>query len=232
MSIYSPVSKGFVTLVIASGAAVLIDAFAHWRSVKLPEFLVLLVFSMVASRWRVKLPGLTGSMSVNLPFILIAAAYLNMAEALAVACFSTLAQGLPSAGKKFIPIRALFNFTNMALAVGATRLIYDSPTIKAGVVSSQLLLAIAAIGFFVVNSVPVAIVISLTENKNALRTWGNMLQLSFPYYLASAGIAAVVISMTGEIAWQAPVTVLPLMLCVFYSYRHYFAAADQAAQAG
>jgi len=231
MSSYSPVSKGFVTLVIASGAAVLIDALAHWRSVKLTEFLALLVFSVVASRCRVKLPGLTGSMSVNLPFILMAAAELNMAEALVVGCLSTLAQCLPSAGKSFNVVRALFNFANMALAVGATRLLYDSATLRTGVASSQMLLAIATAGFFVVNSAPVAIVIALTENKNPVRTWGNMFQLSFPYYLASAGVAAAVVSVAGHITWQAPVAMLLLMLGLFHSYRRYFSEADQALQA-
>jgi len=39
------------------------------------------------------------------------------------------------------------------------------------------------------NTVPVAIVIGLTEAVNTLRTWLEMLQLSFPYLVASAGIA-------------------------------------------
>ncbi|HWZ45118.1 MAG TPA: hypothetical protein VNW97_16705 [Candidatus Saccharimonadales bacterium] len=227
MSSGSPGSKGFITLVIASGAAVLIDALAHWRPVKTTEFLALLAFSVVASRCRVKLPGVTGSMSVNLPFILMAAAELNMAEALVVGCLSTLAQCLPSAGKSFNLVRTLFNFANMALAVGVTHLLYDSATLRAGIASSQLLLAIATAGFFLVNSAPVAIVISLTEGKNAARIWANMFQLSYPYYLASAGVAAAVVSLAGNITWQAPVAMLLLMLGLFHSYRRYFSAADQ-----
>ena len=222
MKDFSSISKAFITLVVAAGVAVLIDALFRWQPANLTAFLVLLTISVIASRLRVKMPGVTGVMSMNLPFILVAVAQLNTPEALLVGCISTAVQSLPQAGRKINFIRLLFNFCNMALAVSATRLLYTSDALTSTLKSHPLLLAVAAAGFFAVNSVPVAIIIALTEKKNALRAWAAMFQLSYPYFLASAAIAGVVLTVPNQPGWQVPVLLLPLMVGVFYSYRRYF----------
>ncbi|HEY6249875.1 MAG TPA: hypothetical protein VI685_07920 [Candidatus Angelobacter sp.] len=219
----SSTSKAFITLVVAAGAAVLIDALRHWKPANPTAFLVLLTLSVVASRLRVKLPGVTGTMSMNLPFILVAVAEVSTPEALLVGCVSTFIQSLPQAKGKFNWTRIVFNFSNMALAVSATRLLYTSEALASTLKSHPLLLAVAAAGFFAVNSIPVAIIIALTEKKNALRAWASMFQLSYPFFLASAAIAGVVLTISGQAEWQVPVLLLPLMVGVFYSYRRYFA---------
>ncbi|MBV9075501.1 MAG: hypothetical protein JOZ10_17890 [Acidobacteria bacterium] len=156
---------------------------------------------------------------------------MNPSEALAVACFSTFVQCLPRASQKFNTVQAIFNFCNMALAVGATRLMFDQPALNSAVPSHALLLALAAGGFFIANTIPVAIVIGITEAKNALKVWGDIFQLSFPYFVASAGIAGVVLTASAKIGWQVPVFVLPVMFGVFASYKRYFGGAKEGAPA-
>ena len=218
----SPISKAFIAVVVVSGAAVLGQALMNRQPVQWAGFLALLLASLAASRLRVKLPGLTGAMSVNLPFILLAIAGLGRAEALAVACLSTFVQCIPRARKNFNLSQMAFNVSSMALTVGATRLLYDSAAIRSVVASHSLLLAIAAAGYLILNSLPVAVIISLTEGRNLPRTWIGMFQLSFPYFVAGAGIAGVAITLSANIAWQLPLAVLPLMVGIFYSYRRYF----------
>jgi hypothetical protein len=221
----------FIALVLLSGLAVLANAVLHAQSVDHVRFVSFLLVACLAARLKVKLPGLTGSMSVNLPFILVAAAEMNPSEAMAVACFSTFVQCLPRANQKFNTVQAIFNFCNMALAVGATRLMFGQPALNNAISSHALLLALAAGAFFVVNTVPVAIVISLTEAKNALKVWGDIFQLSFPYFVASAAIAGLVLTATAKIGWQVPLFVLPVMFGVFHSYKRYFGGARETAPA-
>ena len=215
-------ARAFITVIVVSGAAVLISSLARCRFESWTEFLVLLVVALVASRLHVKLPGVNGTLSVNLPFILVAVAQMNTAEDLLVGCLSTFVQCLPRSGQKFNWIRGIFNFANMALAIGATRLLYGSVALQSVIPSHSLLLAVAAAGFYAVNSVPVAIIIGLTENKSALRAWVTMVQLSYPYFLASAGVAGVVLAATAHSGWQVPLLILPLMAGIFFSYRRYF----------
>ena len=220
----SPMSKAFIAMVVVSGAAVVAWAATHDRPANLSEFILLLIISMVASRLRVKLPGLTGTMSMNLPFILIAVAQMSTVEGLGVGCLSTIAQCVPRAGKKFNWVQIVFNAASMALTVEATRLIYGSSPLNSIISSHPLLLSIAAAGFLFVNTVPVSIIIALTENKSVLQSWMTMFQLSYPFFLASAGIAGLALTASARFGWQVPLVVLPIMLLIFYSYRRYFAA--------
>jgi hypothetical protein len=217
----------FVALIVISGLLVLGDAVLSAKSMPTARFAAFLLVACVAARLRIKLPGVTGTMSVNLPFILVAAAQMNTAEALAVGFISTFFQCLPK-DKKLNLMQAAFNCSTITLAVAATRFIYSAPSVVSAVSSPSLRLAVAAAGYALANTVPVAIVIGLTE-VNTLRTWLEMLQLSFPYLVASAGIAGLTLTLTQEIGWQVPLAVLPIMVGIFQSYRRYFAAAASAA---
>ena len=225
----SRAAQFFIALVILAGLAVLANAAMHAQSADRVRFVSFLLVGCLAARLKVKLPGLTGSMSVNLPFILVAVAEMSASEALAVACFSTFVQCLPRATQKFNTVQAIFNFSNMALAVGATRMMFGSPALNNMTGSQALLLVLAAGAFFAVNTMPVAIVISLTEAKSALKTWGDLFQLSFPYFVASAAIAGLVLAATVKVGWQVPLFVLPVMFGVFHSYRRYFDGSMESA---
>jgi hypothetical protein len=214
----------FVALIVISGLMVLGDVVLHAKAMPTVRILAFLLAACLAARLKIKLPGLTGTMSVNLPFILVAVAEMNTAEALAVGFISTFVQCLPRGKQKLNLVQAAFNCSTITLAVAATRLIYTSPSVNTMVTSPSLRLAIAAAGYALANSVPVAIVIRLTEGVNALRTWVEMLQLSFPYLLASACVAGLSLIVTGEVAWQVPLAMLPLMAGIYLSYRRYFAA--------
>jgi hypothetical protein len=213
----------FVALIIISGLLLLGDAVLNAKSMPTAKFLIFLVVACVAARLRIKLPGVTGTMSVNLPFILVAAAEMNTVEALAVGFISTFFQCVAK-DKKFNLVQVAFNCSTITLAVAATRLIYTAPSVASAVSSPSLRLAVAAAGYALANTVPVAIVIGLTEAVSVVRTWMEMLQLSFPYLVASAGIAGLTLTLTQEIGWQVPLAVLPIMAGIFLSYRRYFAA--------
>jgi len=215
----------FVVLMILSGFLLLGEAIANAHKLPSARFLVLLVLATVAARLRVKLPGLTGVMSVNLPFILLAVALTGTAEALTVAFISTFAQCLPRQKQKFNAVQIAFNCCALTLAVGATRWIYFSPEFSSAISTPALRLAIAAAGYFLVNTAAVSLVITLTEAVNLLRTWAEIVQLSFPYLVASAGVAGLAIAVGQDIRWAVPVAVLPVMIGIFVSYRRFFTAA-------
>jgi len=216
-------ARMFVALIVISGLLLLGDAVLNAHSMPTVKFVALLLVACVAARLRIKLPGVTGTMSVNLPFILVAAAEMNTLEALAIGFVSTFFQCLPK-GKKFNLVQTAFNCSAITLAVAATRLIYAAPSVVSAVSSPSLRLAVAAAGYALANTVPVAIVIGLTEGASILRMWWEMLQLSFPYLVASAGIAGVALTLGQGIGWQVPLAVLPIMVGIFQSYRRYFAA--------
>src|SRR5581483_11731832 len=147
------------------------------------QFASLFALALIASRLKVNLPGLNGNMSVNLPFILIAQAQLSPAEALAIACASTFVQCLPKSGSKVKPVQVLFNIATMAIDVQAGCMVFHSGQHLGVISSATSLLGLAALVFFVANTLPVAGVISLSDGPRVLRTWSEIFHLSFPYYV-------------------------------------------------
>ena len=227
-------ARAFITLVIVLGLCEIGGAIANAGALHAARLAAFLVVACVAARLKVKLPGVTGSMSVNLPFILMAAADTGMLEALIVGCVSNLVQCLPRSDQKFHPLRAVFNVCNMALAVGVTRLVYEWPAMTTWVTSPSLRLGVAAVGFFLVNTVPVAIVIALTEGPKprpgsggVARAWLGISQLTFPYFLASTGVAAAVLTTAARVGWFVPALVLPVMLVFYWSYRKIFSLSSR-----
>jgi hypothetical protein len=220
----------FVALIVLSGLLFLGDAAVKAKSVPSVRFVAFLMAACVAARLKIKLPGLTGTMSVNLPFILVAAVEMDSAEALAVGFISTFVQCLPK-DKRFNLVQAAFNCGNITLAVAAARFIFALPPVASVIGSPSLRLVVAATAYALANTIPVAIVIGLTEGASILRTWMEILQLSFPYLVASAGVAGVTLTVGQEAGWQVPLVVLPIMVGIFYSYRRYFVAtaASEAA---
>jgi len=226
-------ARMFVALIVFSGLVFLGDATLKAKSVPSLRFVAFLVAACLAARLKIKLPGLTGTMSVNLPFILVAAAEMGSAEALAVGFISTFVQCLPK-GKKLNLVQAAFNCATITLSVVAARFIFASPSVTSVIGSPSLRLGVAAAAYALANTVPVAIVIGLTEGAAILRTWREILQLSFPCLVASAGIAGVTLTVGQEAGWQVPLAVLPIMAGIFLSYRRYFAAtaASETANLG
>src|SRR5271156_4252809 len=85
-------AKAFIGLVIAAGMAALLPAAAHQNSKNIAEFICYLGIAVLASRLRVTLPGITGTLSVNFLFILVGIAELSYSEAITLGAISMLAQ--------------------------------------------------------------------------------------------------------------------------------------------
>jgi hypothetical protein len=177
--------------------------------------LVLLFLAFASARLKLKLPGLTGNMAVNLPFLLIAVTQLSLLEALLVALPACALQCLPKSSRgglgKPKPVQLLFNLSTTAVAVGAAHL------------AGGGLAVLAAAAFFVVQTLPVAGIIALTEGGVVGKVWFAIAQLSFPFYVLSAGITSIVIgSRDSQLVWQFPLIGLPVLYAVYRSYQSYF----------
>ena len=192
-------AKLFIIAIMLAAAAITVYAMLGMHPWHHYQFAMLLAISLIASRLKLKLPGLNGNMSVNLPFILIAQAQLSPAEALIIACASTLTQCLPRAGAKLKPVQVLFNISTMAIAVELGCLVLHHGQHLKIISSWTLLLALSAAAFFLANTLPVAGIISLSEGLKVLKVWSSIFHLSFPYYVLSAGVTSLVTSASHRI---------------------------------
>jgi hypothetical protein len=186
----------------------------------------LLALAAATSRMKIKLPGIDGNMSVNLPFLLMAVVNLSALEAVFIASVSTVVQCWPKAGGKFKPEQMLFNVSMMAFATCMANLIWNAGWLgKAAWASEPLMLASTTAAFFLGQTAPVAGIIKLAEGAAMRRVWVGIVQLSFPYYVLSAGMTSMVNLVSHHWGWQAALVVFPVMYGIHRSYRVYFARA-------
>jgi diguanylate cyclase (GGDEF)-like protein/putative nucleotidyltransferase with HDIG domain len=123
--------------------------------------------------------------------------------------------------KRVQPIHVVFNVAGMmAPAIAASYLAFHffEPLLHK---STPLLLLVAACTYFVTNTVPVGIVISLAEQKPFRKIWKECYFWSFPYYLVGAGIAGLVSYVNRYVSWQTSLLVLPVVYWIYRSYRLY-----------
>jgi hypothetical protein len=222
----------FICVVATSGLSLMGYSVLQFHSLTHYPFLVLLVVSAIASRLKLKLPGINGNMSVNLPFILIAAAQLSLFEGMLVALVSSAIQTLPKRGSQLSSVKLLFNVNTMALASGTCALLWHRNSLAGHTWSGSLPLVASCAAFFLVNTLPVATIISLTEGAGLVRTWSSISQLSFPYYLACTGLMSIVSAISRQVSWTMPVAILPVMVLMYVSYRLYFSRAANAGVSG
>ncbi|MGC2793294.1 MAG: hypothetical protein WA899_14805 [Candidatus Sulfotelmatobacter sp.] len=65
-------------------------------------------------------------------------------------------------------------------------------------------------------------IIKLAEGTAMRRVWLSIVQLSFPYYVLSAGMTSMVNTVSHHLGWQAALVVFPVMYGIHRSYRLYF----------
>jgi hypothetical protein len=185
--------------------------------------LAVLALAAATSRMKVKLPGINGNMSMNLPFLLTAVVNLSAAEAVALTCVSTVVQCWPKKNTKFNPQQMLFNLSMMTFASSSAALMFHAAWLgQSGWSSSTRALVLATVTLFLGQTLAVAGIVAVSEGKSAGAVWWNLAQLSFPYYVVSAGITSMVQATSSHLGWELALAVFPVMYGIHRSYRMYF----------
>src|SRR6202451_2099904 len=213
-------TKLFVGIAVSLGVLVLCYALWHWQSADLTRFACYLAVAILASSLKVQLPGIDGTMSVNFLFILLGVMELSLPETLLIGCMATLVQSVWNARNRLDPVKVLFNVFMMVNASALCYASYHGLDARMGR-NRPILLLVAALVFFLANTLPVSIVISLTEGKSSRKVWKECYFWSFPYYLVGAAAVGLVGIVNRSAGWETSLLVLPLIYWVYRSYRLY-----------
>jgi len=207
----------FISLVVAVGSGVLLYGAIQPTSKNIAQFICYLLIAILASRLKVNLPGITGTMSVNFLFILLGVLELSFAETLVLGTAAILIQCFyrdrPS------PLQVTFNLCASAFSIAVAYGVYHFA--QGQVRNHPLLLAVAASTYFVANTGSIASVISLTEHKSLKTIWVECYFWSLPYYLVGAAFAGTVGWFNRSFGWQTSLLVVPVIYLIYRSYRLY-----------
>ncbi|MBZ5622532.1 MAG: hypothetical protein LAQ69_27930 [Acidobacteriia bacterium] len=209
----------FVGSTIVSGVCLVaycLAAEAH--VVPSSAYLVAVLLALFASTLKVHLPGITGTISVNFLFILIAIAVFTFSETVLLASVACMVQCLWRPRSRPRPVQVSFNVATLAISSGASyrisHLLAGSPAPHLGV-----LLAVAASFYFTADTLLVSGVLSLVQGKSLFAVWQQCYLWSFPYYLAGAAIAGLAVETDRALGWVMSLLILPVMYLVYVFYR-------------
>ena len=219
-------AKVMIGMVAVASLCALSFGVVRWQTQAWPQLLLLMAAAALSSRLKVKLPGMTSSMSGNLPVILLGVTQLGLFSSLLVAVTAAIAQSYTSGGNKTKPIQFVFNACTLLNASGLAYLAYHSqigPRASAHTMS----LVLAAATYFVANTAPVASIIGLTEGGNPFVLWHKVFLWSFPNYVIGAGLTAIATAFSTISGLATLATLMAVLFAVYQSYKMYVGRAEQ-----
>ncbi len=176
---------------------------------------------------KVTFPGVQGSISLNFVFIMLSLIELQPPETLLLAVASAAAQTYWPAKGRVKPVHLFFNTTCVGLAALCAIWAYHKPWFGNIPEGELLRLTFAGVAYFVVNTVPIATVIALTEAQSIQAVVRTFYDWTFCYYLVGVSLAEVVHRVTRVLGWSFTLALLPPLYLVYRSVRVYFGKMEQ-----
>jgi len=205
-------------------------AFLHWQSTDPLKFACYLAAALLASSFKVSLPGIEGTLSMNFLFTLIGILEMSLPETLLIGLVSTLAQFYWKPARRLKLVQLAFNLSQVTICSAAAYRAYKLVAIHVLHSPGPLALLVAAITQFIFGTGAMATIIGLTENKPVAKVWRESYLWLFPYYMVGAAIAGLVSFLNRHIGWQASMLVLPPIYLMYRSYRLYLGKLESEKQ--
>ena len=220
-------AKVMIGMVAVASLCPLSFGVINWRMPAWPQLALLMAAAVLSSRLKVKLPGMTSTMSGNLPVVLLGVTQLGLFGSLLVAATAAVAQSYGS-GKQVKPVQFLFNVCTLMNACGLAYLAYHSRLFTAHVAGPAVPLVMAAVAYFLANTAPVASIIGLTEGNSPFALWHKLFLWSFPNYVIGAGLTALVSLFTTVAGLATVAALMAVLFAVYKSYKMYVGHTEQA----
>ncbi len=219
-------AKVMIGMVAVASLCALSFGVLRWQSQAWPQLVLLSAAAAISSRFKVKLPGMTSSMSGNLPVILLGVTQLGMFGSLLVATTAAIAQSYTSGGNTK-PVQFVFNACTLLNAAGLAYLVYHSQMFTARASAHTMSLVLASATYFLANTAPVASIIGLTEGGNPFALWHKVFLWSFPNYVIGAGLTAIVSTFTTISGLATLASLMAVLFAVYQSYKVYVDRSGQ-----
>jgi len=206
--------------VIAIGFATLLWGLSEWSQIDLGLFLGFFTVAVAAAALRIRLPGLTGALSLHFFFVLLCIPQLSLAETMVISCAGALFQ----CAIFMKPMRVLvvaFDFAVAAISSAAAFWTYSTLAANSTVGRTPLLLVLAAGVLFLFSTGPSALTVALAEGRPLFRIWRENFFWTFPHYVAGGGVAGLLSLLGNRTGWEAALLIVPLIYWMFHSYRYY-----------
>ncbi|HEX8747124.1 MAG TPA: ATP-binding protein, partial [Pyrinomonadaceae bacterium] len=238
-------AKPYMYTVIGSGAAVLLSAALNLKLSELDLRFILLALITIglASRIAIKIPRISGQITVSDTFVFLTMLIYGGEAAILLAAAEGVCSSLRISRK---PITVIFNSGMMATATFLTvytlRYLFGPLTDLAhGAYSGHFVLAVylMALVHYIANSGLVAVAQALKTDEPVWDTWKNYYLWTSITYFAGASAAGISARFVDAFGVYAFIITTPIIVVIYFTYKTYLknveataaaAAAEQAQQ--
>ena len=215
--------------VIAAGSACILLAGITWqvRSEHLLQFIFYLVAAVAASSWKIKLPGVLGTLSMNYLFIIVSLFELQLESAILIGVASVLAQVLirPRANPTWEQV--VFSALSIPLPIAAADVVLHFDWLGKIDPTRCLALLSASMVYFLINTVIVAVIVGWTTRQGPVAVWRDNFIWTSPQYLVGGVLAGALHMISSMVPWQGLLLSGPPLYLVYRSYSLYLGRVDQ-----
>jgi diguanylate cyclase (GGDEF)-like protein/putative nucleotidyltransferase with HDIG domain len=220
-------ARAYVILTATVGVLILQHAMGQAAPADPVRYVAYLICAVLTSRWKVRLPGITGTMSVNFFFIMLAIIELDLQPVLVITCAGTLGQMLWRASKKPRAVQVVFNLASVIVASYCAYTAYHWPRLGFLQHPLPVLLFLATGSFFLVNTWSVSGIIALTEARNLWTVWRASFVWTGAQYMVVGALAGLVHVLNQEAGWEITILLIPVIYLVYRSYDLYLRRLEE-----
>jgi putative nucleotidyltransferase with HDIG domain len=212
-------AKIFFYSMTVMGSILCVLSLVHWHCADYPRFVTLLLFGIAASQVKFRVPGFTGTVTAGLLVILICILELTPGETSIVALLSTAVQTYWKPNRRPSPVQFIFNLAVLIVAIAGTVAAYRY--LKTGIpnLGAPLILALTGLCYFMLNTLPVGIITSLTDGKDVLANWLKPYSWLAPFYVAGTCLVGILDHLAALYDWRVVFLILPMFYTFGWTYQ-------------
>ncbi len=209
-------------IALGVGALLLARALVAFDTLDPVRFAAFLALGVVASTWKIRLPGMPATISLGFVVTLFSIAEMPFSQAIVISAITCLVQVLWKAQRRPSTLQTAFSMASLAISTALAHWVVRSSVLSVQWTSSiTATLAISTAVLFCVNTLLISAAICLSSAKPLKGIWQGCYFWSFPCYLAGAGAAGLMVMTARSAGWMASVIILPLMGMVYVSYQRH-----------
>jgi len=220
----------YIILLVIAGLASAILSFSYPLT-RLPDISLGIYFLLViiTARMTVKIPYSDVHFSVDTPFIFVILVLYGLFPALMADAIAKFILTTPNVTKKTL-FKIPFNMASGVLSIFGAGLAFQTLFFKNAATSSVYILPIIGMtfGYYLINTLSVALAISITEKRNLFIFWIKNFLPTGIGFIASGSIATLLFILDSIGSYLGFVVIIPLVGLIYYSQRLYLLKETEA----
>src|SRR5882724_1860294 len=151
----------YIGLVWAIGLAAVCTGVLAWHKTDWVGFVLYVFVSLLASGYKLRLPGIPATVSAGFFLVLIGIICLSPSEALVGGCCAVLFQCVWHSRSKLRPVKVAFSVASAAISISASANVFHSRLLHDLGLELASQLVVLGCAYFVFSTLPVAGIVAL-----------------------------------------------------------------------